>query len=58
MRSEPPSGTFGGVEVIEYRLLGPLEVVVAGRPVKLGGPRQRAVLAPYCWLRRTPSSRL
>ena len=31
--------------MIEYRLLGPLEVAVAGRPVKLGGPRQRAVLA-------------
>jgi DNA-binding SARP family transcriptional activator len=39
------SGTFVGVEVIDYRLLGPLEVVVAGRSVKLGGPRQRAVLA-------------
>ena len=31
--------------MIEYRLLGPLEVVVAGRRAKLGGPRQRAVLA-------------
>ncbi len=39
------SGTFVRVDVIEYRLLGPLEVSVAGRPAKLGGPRQRAVLA-------------
>jgi len=29
---------------IEYRLLGPLEVLVDGRPAKLAGPRQRAVL--------------
>jgi DNA-binding SARP family transcriptional activator len=29
---------------VEYRLLGPLEVVVDGRPVTLAGPRQRAVL--------------
>jgi DNA-binding SARP family transcriptional activator len=29
---------------VEYRLLGPLEVLVDGRPVLLGGPRQRAVL--------------
>src|SRR5690348_14322700 len=28
-----------------YRLLGPLEVVVDGRPVPLGGPKQRALLA-------------
>ena len=29
----------------EFRLLGPLEVVLDDRPVRLGGPRQRAVLA-------------
>ena len=28
----------------EYRLLGPFEVLVDGRPVTLAGPRQRAVL--------------
>jgi DNA-binding SARP family transcriptional activator len=28
----------------EYRLLGPFEVLVDGRPVPLAGPRQRAVL--------------
>jgi DNA-binding SARP family transcriptional activator len=30
---------------VEYRMLGPLEALVDGRPVRLGGPRQRAVLA-------------
>src|SRR5215212_12083118 len=31
---------------LEFRILGPLEVVdPAGAPVRLGGPRQRAVLA-------------
>src|SRR5882757_919709 len=30
---------------IEFGILGPLEVSRAGRPVTLGGPRQRAVLA-------------
>lgn len=29
---------------VEYRLLGPLEVLVGGRPASLAGPRQRAVL--------------
>ena len=31
--------------MLEYRLLGPLEVVSDGRAVRLGGPRQRATLA-------------
>src|SRR3954452_22341838 len=30
---------------LEFRILGPLEVLVGGSPVRLGGPRQRAVLA-------------
>src|SRR3954453_9530741 len=30
---------------LEFRVLGPLEVLAGGRPVRLGGPRQRAVLA-------------
>jgi DNA-binding SARP family transcriptional activator len=30
---------------LDFRLLGPLEVLVDGRPLRLGGPRQRAVLA-------------
>jgi DNA-binding SARP family transcriptional activator len=39
--------TLGSPEVgLEYRILGPLEAVVAdGVPATLGGPRQRAVLA-------------
>ena len=39
-----------------FRLLGPLEVTDGGRPVTLGGPRQRLVLAHLLWL-RTASSR-
>ena len=31
--------------VLEFRVLGPLEVVGDGGPVRLGGPRQRATLA-------------
>jgi YVTN family beta-propeller protein len=31
--------------VLEFRILGPLEVVEHGRPVALGGPRLRALLA-------------
>src|SRR5262249_41943062 len=30
---------------VEFRILGPLEAVVAGRPVPLGGAQQRALLA-------------
>ena len=30
---------------VEYRVLGPVTVSVEGRPLKLGGPRQRMVLA-------------
>jgi DNA-binding SARP family transcriptional activator len=30
---------------MEFRILGPLEVLEAGRSIPLGGPRQRAVLA-------------
>ena len=29
---------------VEYRVLGPVEALVDGVPVKLGGPRQRGVL--------------
>ena len=31
--------------VLAFRILGPLEVVDEGRPVSLGGPKQRALLA-------------
>ena len=30
---------------MDYRILGPLEVVDRGRSVPLGGPKQRSVLA-------------
>src|SRR5262249_48720141 len=30
---------------LEFRVLGPLEALVAGMPARLGGPRQRALLA-------------
>ena len=33
------------VRVVEYRILGPLEVLDDQQPVPLGGPKQRAVLA-------------
>ena len=35
----------GAPKVIEFRILGSLEVVDQGRPLALGGPRQRALLA-------------
>jgi DNA-binding SARP family transcriptional activator len=31
--------------VLEFRILGPLEVLLDDRPVRLGGPKQRAALA-------------
>jgi DNA-binding SARP family transcriptional activator len=31
--------------MMEFRILGPLEVRNAGSPVRLGGPKQRALLA-------------
>src|SRR5438876_941316 len=31
--------------MLEFRLLGPLEVLADGRPITLGGPKQRATLA-------------
>jgi DNA-binding SARP family transcriptional activator len=31
--------------VLDFRILGPLEVVADGRPIRLGGPKQRATLA-------------
>jgi DNA-binding SARP family transcriptional activator/class 3 adenylate cyclase/ABC-type glycerol-3-phosphate transport system substrate-binding protein len=42
---EPPAGTDAIAGRLEFRLLGPLEVTDGGRPVTLGGPRQRLVLA-------------
>jgi YVTN family beta-propeller protein len=33
------------MNVLEFRVLGPLEVVANGRPVAVGGPKQRALLS-------------
>jgi DNA-binding SARP family transcriptional activator len=38
-------GRAGGPAIAEYRILGPLEASVDGRPVALGGARQRGLLA-------------
>jgi predicted ATPase/DNA-binding SARP family transcriptional activator len=38
-------GSAAGVERAEFRLLGPLQAIVEGRPVTLGAPKQRALLA-------------
>jgi DNA-binding SARP family transcriptional activator len=35
----------GGKTVLQFRILGPFEVVEGDRPVRLGGPKQRALLA-------------
>jgi DNA-binding SARP family transcriptional activator len=34
-----------GARATEFRLLGPVEAVIGGRPVALGGAKQRALLA-------------
>ena len=33
------------VRVLDFRILGPLEVIAEGSPIRLGGPKQRATLA-------------
>ena len=40
-----PAGSAAYVQVVDIRVLGPVEVVVDGESVALGGPRQRALLA-------------
>ncbi|MGK5632711.1 BTAD domain-containing putative transcriptional regulator, partial [Streptomyces sp. URMC 123] len=41
---EPGSGA-GGARGLEFGILGPLRVVAGGRPLPVGGPRQRTILA-------------
>jgi DNA-binding SARP family transcriptional activator/class 3 adenylate cyclase len=41
----PPASAGAVAGHLAFRLLGPLEVTDGGRPVTLGGPRQRLVLA-------------
>ena len=49
-----------GLTVIEFRVMGPLEVVDEGRPVAIGSPKQRALLAVLLLHRgeAVPSDRL
>ncbi|MER6797940.1 AfsR/SARP family transcriptional regulator, partial [Amycolatopsis mediterranei] len=42
---DPAGGTAQGQERPEFRVLGPFEVLVHGRPLDLGGPRIRTLLA-------------
>jgi len=39
------SNGYGPLELLEFRILGPLEVVGDQGPIRLAGPRQRATLA-------------
>jgi DNA-binding SARP family transcriptional activator len=41
----PAGYQIPSARVLEFRILGPLEVLEDGRPVALGGPKQRAALA-------------
>src|SRR5690242_16472952 len=43
--TEPLSSRYRPREVLEFRILGPLEVVGEHGQVPLGGPKQRATLA-------------
>src|SRR5438034_559088 len=43
--TEPLSTGYGPRGVLEFRILGPLEVVGEHGPLRLGGPKQRATLA-------------
>jgi DNA-binding SARP family transcriptional activator len=43
--TEPLSTGYGPRGVLEFRILGPLEVVREHGPLRLGGPKQRATLA-------------
>ena len=45
IRSLPARYRLASSRVLEFRILGPLEVLADGRPVPLGGPKQRAALA-------------
>jgi DNA-binding SARP family transcriptional activator len=43
--TEPLSTRYGPTGVLDFRILGPLEVIADGSPIPLGGPKQRATLA-------------
>jgi DNA-binding SARP family transcriptional activator len=44
IRSLPARYRLASARVLEYRILGPLEVLEDGRPIALAGPKQRAAL--------------
>jgi predicted ATPase/DNA-binding SARP family transcriptional activator len=52
-----PVGTVGGRVSVEFRVLGPLEVIERDLPLQLGGAKQRAVLAVLLLHRGEPVSR-
>jgi len=43
--TEALSSRYGPSGVLDFRILGPLEVVSEDGPIRLGGPKQRATLA-------------
>jgi len=43
--ARPPASTVARQVLVEFRALGPVEAVAAGRLVDLGAPKQRALLA-------------
>src|SRR5437763_12573092 len=45
IRSLPGGYRLASPRVLDFRILGPLEVTDGDRPVRLGGPKQRAALA-------------
>ena len=47
---------MAGEDEVRFRVLGPLEATVAGRPVALGGTKPRALLAAL--LMQRPSGRV
>ncbi|MDQ6819815.1 MAG: AfsR/SARP family transcriptional regulator [Actinomycetota bacterium] len=57
MESGPVLALPAGAYVIEFRVLGSLEVVEGDRPLALGSPRQRALLAVLLMHRGEPVSR-
>jgi predicted ATPase/DNA-binding SARP family transcriptional activator len=54
---EPLKIGLGVLAVDEFRILGPVEVLVGGRAVRLGGPKQRALLAKLLLARGAVVSR-
>ncbi len=48
---------WGTLAVIDYRLLGPIEADVDGRPLAIGGRKQRALLAVLLLSANEPVSR-